>query len=83
MSKEAKLLRINPPLAIPGGEVTIDCEGLDTRQGHEALDRPFRVRFEGLQPDRPGSPGAGGGGLGDRVAHPVAPLPHRTRRRVG
>jgi len=25
MSKEAKLLRINPPLAIPGGEVTIDC----------------------------------------------------------
>lgn len=30
MSKEAKLLRINPPLAIPGGEVTIDCVGLDT-----------------------------------------------------
>jgi sugar lactone lactonase YvrE len=30
LSKEAKLLRINPPLAIPGGEVTIDCEGLDT-----------------------------------------------------
>src|SRR5882724_784236 len=30
MSKEAKLLRINPPRAIPGGEVTIDCEALDT-----------------------------------------------------
>jgi len=30
MSKEAKILRIDPKLAIPGGEVTIDCEGLDT-----------------------------------------------------
>lgn len=30
MSKEVKILRIDPPLAIPGGEVTIDCEGFDT-----------------------------------------------------
>jgi sugar lactone lactonase YvrE len=30
MSKEAKILRIDPPLAMPGGEVTIDCENLDT-----------------------------------------------------
>ncbi|MDQ2920119.1 MAG: gluconolaconase [Acidobacteriota bacterium] len=30
MNKEGKILRIDPPLAIPGAEVTIDCEGLDT-----------------------------------------------------
>ena len=30
MSKEGKIIRIDPPLATPGGEVTIDCEGLDT-----------------------------------------------------
>jgi sugar lactone lactonase YvrE len=30
MSKAVKILRIDPPLAIPGGEVTIDCEDLDT-----------------------------------------------------
>ena len=30
MSKEGKIIRIDPPRAIPGGEVTIDCEGLDT-----------------------------------------------------
>ena len=30
MNKEGKILRINPPLAIPGAEVTIDCEGLDS-----------------------------------------------------
>ncbi|MFN2516090.1 MAG: gluconolaconase [Pyrinomonadaceae bacterium] len=30
MSKEAKILRIDPPHALPGGEVTIDCEDLDT-----------------------------------------------------
>src|SRR5216683_4273290 len=30
MSKEATILRIDPPYAIPGAEVTIDCEDLDT-----------------------------------------------------
>ncbi len=30
MSKEIRILRIDPSLAIPGAEVTIDCEGLDT-----------------------------------------------------
>jgi sugar lactone lactonase YvrE len=30
MVKEVKILRIDPPRAIPGAEVTIDCEGLDT-----------------------------------------------------
>ncbi|MDQ6652646.1 MAG: gluconolaconase [Acidobacteriota bacterium] len=30
MSKEATILRIDPPFAIPGAEVTIDCEDLDT-----------------------------------------------------
>lgn len=30
MNKEGKILRIDPQLAIPGAEVTIDCEGLDT-----------------------------------------------------
>ena len=30
MSKELRIVRVHPPLALPGGEVTIDCEGLDT-----------------------------------------------------
>jgi len=30
MSKEIRILRIDPSLAIPGAEVIIDCEGLDT-----------------------------------------------------
>lgn len=30
MNKEGKILRIDPQLAIPGAEVMIDCEGLDT-----------------------------------------------------
>src|SRR6266850_2792052 len=30
MNKEGKILRIDPTLAIPGAEVTIDCDGLDT-----------------------------------------------------
>jgi sugar lactone lactonase YvrE len=30
MNKEGKILRIDPPLAIPGAELTIDCEDLDT-----------------------------------------------------
>jgi sugar lactone lactonase YvrE len=30
MSKELRIIRIDPPLALPGGEVTIDCEGFDT-----------------------------------------------------
>ena len=30
MDKELKILRIEPPRAIPGAEVMIDCEGLDT-----------------------------------------------------
>ena len=30
MSKQAKILRIHPAHTIPGGEVAIDCEGLDT-----------------------------------------------------
>ncbi len=30
MNKAAKILRIDPPFAFPGGEVTIDCEGFDT-----------------------------------------------------
>jgi sugar lactone lactonase YvrE len=30
MDKELKILRIHPARAIPGAEVTIDCEGLDT-----------------------------------------------------
>lgn len=30
MGKEGKITRIDPPLALPGGEVTIECEGFDT-----------------------------------------------------
>src|SRR5688572_25025489 len=30
MNQEGKILHIDPSLAIPGAEVTIDCEGLDT-----------------------------------------------------
>lgn len=30
MSKPPGILRIDPPLAIPGGELTIECENLDT-----------------------------------------------------
>jgi sugar lactone lactonase YvrE len=30
MGKQAKILRIDPTLAIPGGEVTIECEDFDT-----------------------------------------------------
>src|SRR5882724_3291856 len=30
MSKAGKILRIDPPLGIPAGELTIDCEDLDT-----------------------------------------------------
>jgi sugar lactone lactonase YvrE len=30
MSKEVRILRIDPAYALPGGEVTIDCENLDT-----------------------------------------------------
>jgi sugar lactone lactonase YvrE len=30
MSKHGRIVRIDPPRAIPGGEVTIDCEDLDT-----------------------------------------------------
>ncbi len=30
MGKEAKILRIDPSFALPGGEVTIDCKDLDT-----------------------------------------------------
>ena len=30
MSKEVKILRIDPVLALPGAEVTVDCENLDT-----------------------------------------------------
>jgi sugar lactone lactonase YvrE len=30
MSSQPKILRIDPLLSIPGGEVTIDCEGFDT-----------------------------------------------------
>jgi sugar lactone lactonase YvrE len=30
MSKEVRILRIDPTYALPGGEVTIDCENLDT-----------------------------------------------------
>jgi sugar lactone lactonase YvrE len=30
MSKAGKILRIDPPYAVPGAEVTIDCEDLDT-----------------------------------------------------
>src|SRR5688500_15886046 len=30
MSKQVKILRIDPAIAVPGGEVTIDCEGFDT-----------------------------------------------------
>lgn len=30
MSKEVKILRVDPSLALPGAEVTIDCENLDT-----------------------------------------------------
>jgi sugar lactone lactonase YvrE len=30
MSKAARILRVDPPHAIPGGEVAIDCEDLDT-----------------------------------------------------
>jgi sugar lactone lactonase YvrE len=30
MSKSVKILRIDPVMAIPGGEIAIDCEGFDT-----------------------------------------------------
>ncbi len=30
MSKAGRILRIDPPYAVPGAEVTIDCDGLDT-----------------------------------------------------
>lgn len=30
MSKEPRILRIHPAYSLPGGEVAIDCEGLDT-----------------------------------------------------
>ena len=30
MSDEGKILQIDPPYALPGAEVSIDCEGLDT-----------------------------------------------------
>ncbi|MFN2492711.1 MAG: gluconolaconase [Pyrinomonadaceae bacterium] len=30
MSKPAKIVRIDPPYALPGGEVTIDCQDFDT-----------------------------------------------------
>lgn len=30
MTNQPKILRIDPKLSIPGGEVTIDCEGFDT-----------------------------------------------------
>ena len=30
MGKEGKIIRINPPLALPGGEVMIECQGFDT-----------------------------------------------------
>src|SRR5687767_6465540 len=30
MSKEVKILRIDPAMTIPGGEVKIDCKGFDT-----------------------------------------------------
>ena len=32
MSNEGKILRIDPPYALPGAEVSIDCEGLDTSE---------------------------------------------------
>ncbi len=32
MSKEAKILNIDPQLALPGGEVVINCDGLDTSE---------------------------------------------------
>src|SRR4029079_14901629 len=31
MTNLAKILRIDPPYGIPGGEIVIDCDGLDTR----------------------------------------------------
>lgn len=31
MTNLAKILRIDPPFGIPGGEIVIECEGLDTR----------------------------------------------------
>ena len=30
MTDEVTITRIHPPLALPGGEVAIDCEGFDT-----------------------------------------------------
>jgi hypothetical protein len=30
MTDEATITRIHPPLALPGGEVAIDCKGFDT-----------------------------------------------------
>ena len=32
MSKEVKILRIDPPYAVPGAEVIIDCQDLDTSE---------------------------------------------------
>src|SRR5215213_6902245 len=42
MSKAGSIISINPPYAIPGGEISIECEGFEINQGEE-----YGVYFDG------------------------------------
>jgi sugar lactone lactonase YvrE len=42
MSKAGRIISINPPYAIPGGEISIECEGFEINQSEE-----YGVYFDG------------------------------------
>jgi hypothetical protein len=42
MSKAGKIISIRPPYAIPGGEISIECEGFEIKSTDE-----FGVFFDG------------------------------------
>ena len=42
MSKAGRIISINPPYAIPGGEISIECEGFEINQSDE-----YGVYFDG------------------------------------
>ena len=42
MSKAGRIISINPPYTIPGGEVSIECEGFEINQTDE-----YGVYFDG------------------------------------
>jgi hypothetical protein len=42
MSKAGRIISINPPYAIPGGEISIECEGFEIKQ-----DEEYGVYFDG------------------------------------